>query len=261
MSSNAGTQDSNTGTPAASGGAGGAAGGQSATDSNAAGTSGGTNGAGGADGKRSSALVDGDPDKSGDAGASGKEGDGQGQRGAEGEKPKGSEGELEVKLPDGAQIDAAVLETFKGVAKDAAKEAGLDMAAASKFASKLAAWQLEQQAKAVADQVAAWEKQDDGWAAELKNDPAIGGDKLKATQVAATRAVRFFGGQPLVDDLIAHGIGNLPSLVRAFAKIGAGMAEDQTTSGGSGGAGQPAKLSREEKAVAFYKKIQPKAQA
>lgn len=258
MSSTAATQTSTTGTPAASGGASGATGGQSATDSSpAAGAAGATKSeAGGADdGKqRTSVLGEGGADgKSASAGAEGKkEGDGQGQAGAA--------GELEIKLPDGLKIDAEQLAAFTGVAKDAAKEAGLTNGEqVSKLLSKIATWDAERQAKAASDMVASWEKQDDGWVAELQKDPEIGGEKFDASKMAAQRAVRRFGGDELRRDLIHHGIGNLPSLVRAFAKIGLAIGEDTTTGGGAGAgktAGAP--VTREERAVAFYDSITPK---
>ncbi len=47
------------------------------------------------------------------------------------------------------------------------------------------------------------------------------------TKVAtASRAARYFGGQPLIDFLNQTGAGNNPELVRAFAKIGSMMSED-----------------------------------
>lgn len=42
----------------------------------------------------------------------------------------------------------------------------------------------------------------------------------------AARAARHFGGQGLIDFLNQSGAGNSPALVRAFAKVGAMMAED-----------------------------------
>lgn len=245
MASTAATQTTTTGTPAASGGSGSAAGGQPAADSKAAdgqgGTTGAANGAGG-ETTRTSALG-GEPGK--EAGA------GQGQKGAEGDKPKGPEGELEIKLPAGMKVDDAALAAFKAVGK----EAGLN----SEQASKLAAWDAERQAKAVNDAVAAWEKQDDAWAAELKADPVIGGDKYDASVQAAQRAVRHFGGDDLRRFLIDHGIGNAPELVRAFAKIGGAMAEDKTSAGAGGNADtRPKPMSREERALDFYNSIQPK---
>jgi hypothetical protein len=47
----------------------------------------------------------------------------------------------------------------------------------------------------------------------------------------AARAARHFGGQGLIDFLNQSGAGNNPALVRAFAKVGAMMAEDTLKTG------------------------------
>lgn len=252
MAASAATQTPTIGTPAASGDAGGANGGQAAPDSKAGGDSSGGNG--GAQGERSSVLGDGKAgEKPAGAAADGKKGDGQGQDGA-------AAGELEIKLPDGVKVDAEVLKAFTGVAKEAMKEAGItDVKQASALLSKIAAWDAERQSKAVADQVSAWEKQDDVWVAEIRKDPELGGEKLQASTMAAQAAVRRFGGPDLRKFLADHGIGNAPPLVRAFAKIGLAMGEDTTGSGVGAGGGKPKPVTREEKAVAYYDKITPKA--
>lgn len=62
----------------------------------------------------------------------------------------------------------------------------------------------------------------------LKSDWGAGYD----TKVAqAARAARYFGGETLISFLNDSGAGNNPDLVRAFAKIGALLSEDNLKSG------------------------------
>jgi hypothetical protein len=60
------------------------------------------------------------------------------------------------------------------------------------------------------------------------------GDKFEAQLGYANRAIAQFGGPELVAALTEAGLGNDPRLARAFAKIGAAMAEDAPA--GMGGA-------------------------
>lgn len=64
----------------------------------------------------------------------------------------------------------------------------------------------------------------------LKSDWGAGYD----TKIAqAARAARYFGGETLLSFLNDSGAGNNPDLVRAFAKIGALLSEDNLKSGDS----------------------------
>lgn len=131
-------------------------------------------------------------------------------------------GELEVTLPEGVEVDQAMLDGFK----DQAATAKLN----SEQASALAAWYAEQVQAASAAQTAAFDAQDKAWAQELQADPDIGGQKFNESMVAARQAIAKFGGPKLASELAANGVGNLPELCRAFVRIGREFAED-TTSG------------------------------
>jgi hypothetical protein len=153
---------------------------------------------------------------------------------------------LELKLPEGVEIDKAQLAAFT----DTAVQAGLN----SEQASAIAAWDIERQKASVAEAEKAWKAQDEQWVKELQADKDIGGEKLKASVVAAKKAVRAYGGEDLANYLRAEGLGNNPVLVKAFAKIGLAMAED-TTGAPSTKVGP---VTEDERLARFYNNSQPK---
>ena len=139
---------------------------------------------------------------------------------------------LEIKLPDGLEVDAASLEWFKG----AATELGLN----SETASKLVTMNAER-AKADNEKVQAI------WADELKKDPEFGGDKLAATVLDAKRALRKFGGEEFAATMEAAGFSNHPDMVRTFTRIGRAMHEDSSdTGGGARGSGPVSEYDRQK---------------
>lgn len=133
-----------------------------------------------------------------------------------------------MKFPEGVQVDKAAVETFTKLAG----ELKLDSAGAQKVVDLYAGLQTQAQKAAEAQFAAA----DKAWAETIKKDPEIGGEKLSASLENARRAVHKFGGPDLAKALDAMGIGNHPVLVKAFAKVGAAMAEDRIAGATTGGA-------------------------
>jgi hypothetical protein len=80
-------------------------------------------------------------------------------------------------------------------------------------------------------------------ASVLKKDwGAFYDERIQQAQVA----VKHFGGQGLVDHLNRSGLGNHPELIRAFARIGSMMSEDQLRVGAASGFGlSPAEARKE----------------
>jgi hypothetical protein len=159
----------------------------------------------------------------GDAGRTGEQGsDGDG-------KPAGAD-ELQITLPEGAEVDDATLGEFKKIAT----EVGLT----SENASKLVAWDIARQD----ERAKAWDKQEAEWAKEIETDPDYGGDKLEATKGYARRALKHFGGGNLALELESRGMGDHPGLIRTFARIGQAMSEDNSVgTGGVPSGGKPDK--------------------
>ncbi|ECM9840320.1 TPA: peptidase [Salmonella enterica] len=165
------------------------------------------------------------------------------QLGADGDKPEekkpgeekeqkqeGAPEKYEFKPAEGQEIDAAALEQFEPIAR----ELNLTNEQAQKmvdlYGTKIMPMVQQQQ-------VEAWQKTTEQWAADVKADKEIGGDKLTANLSAAQRALEQFGDPELKEYLDSTGLGNHPALVKAFIKVGKAMSEDKVVTGGheSGG--------------------------
>lgn len=149
--------------------------------------------------------------------------DGQEQK-ADGEKkddkPAGAPEEYaEFAAPEGVELDQDLLGEFKPLAK----ELNLSQENAQKLVD-MAAKIVTKQLEAVTAQVAQW-------AEDARADPEIGGDKLAANLALGKRVIDFAGGKPLRDALNETGVGNHPSLIKAFAKLGALISDDMLERG------------------------------
>jgi hypothetical protein len=161
--------------------------------------------------------------------------DGKDQGQASGESTKGaaSEAEIEVKLPEGVELDAKLIEGYKGVAK----EVGLDSAKAT----KLVTWFADQQQKASEALVADHQKQSQGWWESIKADKEFGGAEFEKSMAAAQGLIRKYGGgeqgSEVIADLRTYGLGNLPSFFKMLARIAKATGEDTTAMSRSVGGG------------------------
>ncbi|MEH3565271.1 peptidase [Enterobacter kobei] len=183
-----------------------------------------------------------DPDKpEGDKPQPGTEGDKpQDDKPADGDKPadkpddkeqkqEGAPEKYEFKAGEGVELDTEALKDFEPVAR----ELNLTNEQAQKLVDaypKILAGVQQRQAEA-------WQAQTEQWAADVKADKEIGGDKLTANLSAAQRALEQFGDPELKEYLDSTGLGNHPALVKAFIKVGKAMSEDKVVTGGheSGG--------------------------
>lgn len=125
---------------------------------------------------------------------------------------------LELKLPEGMQLEAAQLDGFKKLAA----ELKLDSAGASKVLEQVAAID---KARAEAGEKS-FVEQDKKWAAEWQSDKELGGAKSKETVTDIRRAFTHFKADEARSVLMAAGLGNHPAVVRAFAAIGRALRDD-----------------------------------
>lgn len=145
-------------------------------------------------------------------------------------KQEGAPEKYEFKPAEGQELDTAALEQFEPIAR----ELNLSNEQAQKmvdlYGTKILPMVQQQQAEA-------WQKTTEQWAADVKADKEIGGDKLTANLSAAQRALDQFGDPELKEYLDSTGLGNHPALVKAFIKVGKAMSEDKVVTGGheSGG--------------------------
>jgi hypothetical protein len=195
-----------------------------------------------------SVLTDaaGDSDKNTDAG-----GQGPGQATDQSGSDDGNEGELEIAVPEGVKVDQPMLDAFTAFAKENKLTSESASAAVKWFADQQTA-----QVKAMAD---AHEKQGDEWLKSLKADPDFGGNHWESTVADSQRAmVQFDGTDGALRALLSeYGLGNHPALVKAFARIGRAIKEDNSGRS-TGGGGKP--VSKEEKLAKMYPKSQNRAQ-
>ncbi|MEG9636305.1 peptidase [Enterobacter asburiae] len=144
------------------------------------------------------------------------------------QKQEGAPEKYEFQAAEGQELDGAALEQFEPIAR----ELNLSNEQAQKmvdlYGTKILPMVQQQQAEA-------WQAQTEQWAADVKADKEIGGDKLTANLSAAQRALDLFGGPVLKEYLNTTGLGNHPDLVKAFVKIGKAMSEDGMVDGSNQG--------------------------
>ena len=143
------------------------------------------------------------------------------------QKQEGAPEKYEFQAAEGVELDTEALKDFEPVARDL----NLTNEQAQKLVDaypKILAGVQQRQAEA-------WQAQTEQWAADVKADKEIGGDKLTANLSAAQRALDLFGGPVLKEYLNTTGLGNHPELVKAFVKIGKAMSEDGMVDGSNQG--------------------------
>ncbi|QKV66474.1 hypothetical protein HUW52_27350 [Pseudomonas sp. 43A] len=122
-------------------------------------------------------------------------------------------------LPEGMDLDSAILGEFK----DFAKELNLPQDKAQKivdFQTKLAAKQAEEYQAAVT-------KQGEAWATAVKNDPELGGENYDKSVASAVKVIQAFGDDGLRDLLNNSGLGNHPALFKFCHRVSQAISEDK----------------------------------
>lgn len=153
--------------------------------------------------------------------------DGEQQKTEKEQKQEGAPEKYEFHAGEGVELDAEALKDFEPVAR----ELNLTNEQAQKLVDaypKILAGVQQRQADA-------WQAQTEEWAATVKADKEIGGDKLTANLGVAQRALDTFGTPELKEYLNGTGLGNHPELVKAFVKVGKAMSEDGVVTGKESG--------------------------
>ena len=128
-------------------------------------------------------------------------------------------------LPEGMEMDADVLGEFKGLAK----ELNIPQAKAQQlidFQTQLATKQAEAYQAAVI-------KQGQDWAAEVRNDPVLGGANYEKSVESAIKVIQSFGDPALTELLRSTGLGNNPALFKFCHRISSAISEDKFVLPGS----------------------------
>lgn len=157
-----------------------------------------------------------------------------------------ADGVYDLKMPEGVELDADLL---KALSPDLAA-LSLTNGQAQHLAESFIAAQQAQALKASQE----WASTLNGWLDTAKADPEIGGAKWDTTVKNASRAISQFGSQALKDYLEHSGGGNHAEMIRAWAKVGAAIGEDNPAVGDPGG--KP--TASADKAAVLYPNDTPK---
>lgn len=131
-------------------------------------------------------------------------------------------------MPEGYTLDEQLFDEFTPVLK----ELNLPQAAAQKvmdFAPKLIERTQQSTIAQVLEQTGL--KDFPSWAAAVKTDKELGGDKYAENLAVAKKAIDTFGTPELRAVLKQTGLGNHPEVVRAFFKVGKQISEDTFVQG------------------------------
>lgn len=143
------------------------------------------------------------------------------------QKPEGAPEKYVFQAGEGVELDAEALKDFEPVARE--------LNLTNEQAQKLVDAYPKILAGVQQRQTEAWQAQTEQWAADVKADKEVGGDKLTANLSAAQRALDQFGTPELREYLDGTGLGNHPELVKAFIKVGKAMSEDGVITGKESG--------------------------
>jgi hypothetical protein len=125
----------------------------------------------------------------------------------------------EFKLPEGVTADPDSLKP----ATELFAETGLSQEQAQKFIDLA----LARETAAAHRGVQAFVDLQNQWVSEIKADPDIGGDRLKASLASAGRAIDRLNIPGLREALNFTGAGNHPAVVKAFVRLGQMISEDR----------------------------------
>ena len=138
----------------------------------------------------------------------------------------------EFTLPADTKVDDALLTKAKGVFA----EKGLSQDQAQAVIDLYSGDVLAAVAEAGKKPYDLWRTTQEGWQAEVKADPEIGGAKLQASMASAARAIDTFATTPeeakeLRAALSFTGATNNPAIVRFFARVGSRVSEGTFVAG------------------------------
>jgi hypothetical protein len=135
------------------------------------------------------------------------------------------------KLPEGVTADPESLKP----ATELFAETGLSQDQAQKFIDLA----MARETAATHRGVQAFVDLQNQWVSEIKADPDIGGDRLKASLASAARAIDRLDVPGLREALNFTGAGNHPAVVKAFVRLGQMISEDRYRPGRPAAPGTP----------------------
>lgn len=126
-----------------------------------------------------------------------------------------------LELPDGVELDQAVVERFEPLMK------GMTQDEAQKFATAFAEFRQGE----AQDRIEAFEQQKQDWYSASSNDKEFGGDKFDESTKLAVQAIEKFGTPELRQFMDDYGAGNHPEVIRFMVRVGRAISEDNPGGG------------------------------
>jgi hypothetical protein len=154
------------------------------------------------------------------------------------DKPKGApESYADFTLPENMEVNAAVLDEFKGMAK----EVNLPQEQAQKFVEMGAKLTQEAVENFALSQVEAYAKKVEGWHKTRAEDTELGGteDKQKEVLSHASKVAKALGGESLLKAMDETGAGNHPEVIRSLYRLRDLIGEDGKLIQGNLGGNEP----------------------
>ena len=127
-------------------------------------------------------------------------------------------------LPNGVEVDAKALEGFIPVAKQ------LNLTQTE--AQALIDYESKRVEEFTSAQETSWNEMQTEWRTATQSDKEIGGPAFDQSLANAKKFLGAYGTNELIEALDATGMGNHPELIRAFARAGKAMGEDNLSIGG-----------------------------
>ena len=137
---------------------------------------------------------------------------------ANNEPAQGIPDNYEFTMPEGVELDKALLNEFVPIAK----ELKLTQAQAQKLVDL-----QTKTVKGIEDSRAqGWETMQEQWVSNSKSDKEYGGLQFEANVALARKAVAQFGTDALKEALDSTGMGNHPEMLRFMYRVGKAISED-----------------------------------
>lgn len=149
---------------------------------------------------------------------------GEGTAATGGDQSGGEISYTDFTAPEGVVLDGAILDEYKGVAKELKLSQEAAQAVITKMAPKIAAQQQEQMQKTIAETQVQWQQ-------AAKIDKEFGGDNFDANLEVAKKALTTYGSPELKKLMVESGLGNHPEVIRLFYKVGQTLKEDNHVGG------------------------------
>jgi len=127
-------------------------------------------------------------------------------------------------LPDGVEVDTKALEGFIPVAKQ------LNLTQTE--AQALIDYEAKRVEEFTSSQENSWDEMIKEWRTATPSDKEIGGPAFDQSLANAKKFINAYGTDELVEALNSTGMGNHPEVIRAFARAGKAMGEDNLAIGG-----------------------------